>query len=212
MTTRQGPRPKRPLALYNRDRLFRTLIERSTEIAKQLDVCIKIIGCGGGGSNTINRCVDAGIDGAQLCAINTDAKHLLTIRSHSRILIGRRTTRGMGAGALPENGEAAARENDVEIRNFLKDSNIVFVTAGMGGGTGTGSAHYVAGIAKEQIRALTLGVVTFPFKAEGTVRAENAMMGLNKLRAVCDTTIVVPNEQTVGARSQIARRSCLQGR
>ncbi len=164
-------------------------------IAKELDVCIKIIGCGGGGSNTINRCVDAGISGAQVCAINTDAKHLLTIRAPKKILIGRSTTRGMGAGALPENGEAAARENDSDIRAFLQGSNIVFVTAGMGGGTGTGSAHYVAGIAKEQIRALTIGVVTFPFKAEGTVRAENAMIGLNKLRAVCDTTIVVPNDK-----------------
>ncbi|WP_201798855.1 cell division protein FtsZ [Methanomassiliicoccus luminyensis] len=165
------------------------------ELAKQLDVCIKIIGCGGGGSNTINRCVDAGISGAQLCAINTDAKHLLTIRAPKKILIGRSTTRGMGAGALPENGEAAARENDADIRTFLQGSNIVFVTAGMGGGTGTGSAHYVASIAKEQIRALTVGVVTFPFRAEGTVRAENAMIGLNKLRSVCDTTIVVPNDK-----------------
>ncbi|KQM12264.1 cell division protein FtsZ [Methanomassiliicoccales archaeon RumEn M1] len=165
------------------------------EFAKKLDVCIKIIGCGGGGSNTINRCVDAGVDGAQLCAINTDAKHLLTIRAPRKILIGKSTTRGMGAGALPENGEAAARENDAEIRDFLSQSNIVFVTAGMGGGTGTGAAHYVASIAKEQIRALTIGVVTFPFKAEGTVRAENAMLGLNKLRHVCDTTIVVPNDK-----------------
>lgn len=165
------------------------------KIAAQLDVCIKIIGCGGGGSNTINRCVDAGISGAQLCAINTDAKHLLTIRAPRKILIGKSTTRGMGAGALPENGEAAARENDNDIRQFLTGSNIVFVTAGMGGGTGTGSAHYVASIAKEQIRALTIGVVTFPFKAEGTVRAENAMIGLNKLRQVCDTTIVVPNDK-----------------
>ncbi len=164
-------------------------------IAAQLDVCIKIIGCGGGGSNTINRCVDAGISGAQLCAINTDAKHLLTIRAPRKILIGKSTTRGMGAGALPENGEAAARENDNDIRQFLTGSNIVFVTAGMGGGTGTGSAHYVASIAKEQIRALTIGVVTFPFKAEGTVRAENAMIGLNKLRSMCDTTIVVPNDK-----------------
>ena len=165
------------------------------EITKQLDVCIKIIGCGGGGSNTINRCVDAGISGAQLCAINTDAKHLLTIRAPRKILIGKTITRGMGAGALPENGEAAARENDVDIRNFLSGSNIVFVTAGMGGGTGTGAAHYVATIAKEQIRALTIGVVTFPFKAEGTIRSENAMIGLNKLRMVCDTTIVVPNDK-----------------
>ncbi len=169
--------------------------EELMRIAAQLDVCIKIIGCGGGGCNTINRCVDAGISGAQLCAINTDAKHLLTIRAPKKILIGKSKTRGLGAGARPEVGEEAARENDSEIRDFLNGANIVFVTAGMGGGTGTGSAHYVAGIAKEQIRALTLGIVTLPFKAEGTVRMENALSGLNKLRQACDTTIVVPNDK-----------------
>jgi cell division protein FtsZ len=169
--------------------------EELMRIAAQLDVCIKIIGCGGGGCNTINRCVDAGISGAQLCAINTDAKHLLTIRAPKKILIGKSKTRGLGAGARPEVGEEAARENDSEIRDFLSGANIVFVTAGMGGGTGTGSAHYVAGIAKEQIRALTLGIVTLPFKAEGTVRMENALSGLNKLRQACDTTIVVPNDK-----------------
>ena len=169
--------------------------EELLRIAAQLDVCIKIIGCGGGGCNTINRCVDAGISGAQLCAINTDAKHLLTIRAPKKILIGKSKTRGLGAGARPEVGEESARENDSEIRDFLNGANIVFVTAGMGGGTGTGSAHYVAGIAKEQIRALTLGIVTLPFKAEGTVRMENALSGLNKLRQVCDTTIVVPNDK-----------------
>ena len=129
------------------------------EIAKQLDVCIKIIGCGGGGLNTINRCVDAGIDGAQLCAINTDAKHLLTIRSHLGSLSEEEPLVGWGPARFlrterPRQGRTHRRSE------FLKDSNIVFVTAGMGGGTGTGSAHYVAGIAKEQIRALTLGVVT----------------------------------------------------
>ncbi len=165
------------------------------KIASQLDVCIKIVGCGGGGSNTINRCVDAGISGAQLCAINTDAKHLLTIRAPRKILIGKTATRGLGAGAIPEVGEQAARENDMEIREFLNGANIVFVTAGMGGGTGTGSAHYVARIAKDQIRALTIGVVTLPFKAEGTVRMENAMAGLDKLRRICDTTIVIPNDK-----------------
>jgi cell division protein FtsZ len=169
--------------------------EELLRIAASLDVCIKIIGCGGGGCNTINRCVDAGINGAQLCAINTDAKHLLTIRAPKKILIGKSKTRGLGAGARPEVGEEAARENDGEIRDFLNGANIVFVTAGMGGGTGTGSAHYVASIAKEQIRALTLGVVTIPFKAEGTVRMENALDGLNKLRQACDTTIVVPNDK-----------------
>ena len=169
--------------------------EELLRIAASLDVCIKIIGCGGGGCNTINRCVDAGINGAQLCAINTDAKHLLTIRAPKKILIGKSRTKGLGAGARPEVGEESARENDGEIRDFLNGANIVFVTAGMGGGTGTGSAHYVAGIAKEQIRALTLGIVTLPFKAEGTVRMENALGGLNKLRQVCDTTIVVPNDK-----------------
>ena len=169
--------------------------EELKRIAAQMDVCIKIIGCGGGGSNTINRCVDAGISGAQLCAINTDAKHLLTVRAPRKILIGRTTTRGLGAGAIPEVGEQAARENDIEIRNFLQGSNIVFVTAGMGGGTGTGSAHYVARIAKEQIQALTIGVVTLPFKAEGTIRMENAVAGLDKLRRITDTTIVIPNDK-----------------
>ncbi len=164
-------------------------------IAEQLDVCIKIVGCGGGGSNTINRCVDAGIDGAQLCALNTDAKHLLTIRAPRKIMIGRTLTRGLGAGALPQVGEQAARENDMEIRDFLNGANIVFITAGMGGGTGTGSAHYVARIAKEQFRALTLGVITLPFKAEGALRMENALMGLNRLRMLCDTTIVIPNDK-----------------
>ncbi len=169
--------------------------EELKKIASQLDVCIKIVGCGGGGSNTINRCVDAGISGAQLCAINTDAKHLLTIRAPKKILIGKTATRGLGAGAIPEVGEQAARENDMEIREFLNGANIVFVTAGMGGGTGTGSAHYVARIAKEQIRALTIGVVTLPFKAEGTVRMENAMAGLDKLRRITDTTIVISNDK-----------------
>lgn len=169
--------------------------EELRKIAAQMDVCIKIIGCGGGGSNTINRCVDAGISGAQLCAINTDAKHLLTIKAPRKILIGRTTTRGLGAGAIPEVGEQAAHENDIDIRNFLQGSTIVFVTAGMGGGTGTGSAHYVARIAKDQIKALTIGVVTLPFKAEGTIRMENAITGLDKLRRICDTTIVIPNDK-----------------
>jgi cell division protein FtsZ len=165
------------------------------EFAKKLDVCIKIVGCGGGGCNTINRCIEAGIERAQVCAINTDAKHLLTIKAPKKILIGKSATRGLGAGAIPEVGEAAARESDMEIREFLNGANIVFVTAGMGGGTGTGSAHYVARIAKEQIRALTIGVVTIPFKAEGTVRMENAMGGLDKLRRITDTTIVISNDK-----------------
>ena len=168
--------------------------EEIAKIAAQLDVSIKIIGCGGGGSNTINRCVEAGISGAQLCAINTDAKHLLAIHAPKKILIGKNVTRGLGAGAIPQVGEAAAKENEREIRDFLTGANIVFVTAGMGGGTGTGSAHFAARLAKE-IKALTIGVVTLPFKAEGEVRMENALDGLDRLRRICDTTIVIPNDK-----------------
>jgi len=168
--------------------------EEISKIAAQLDVCIKIIGCGGGGSNTVNRCVEAGISGAQLCAINTDAKHLLAIHAPKKILIGKNITRGLGAGAIPQVGEAAARENEREIRDFLNGANIVFVTAGMGGGTGTGSAHFAARLAKE-MKALTIGVVTLPFAAEGELRMENAMDGLERLRRLCDTTIVIPNDK-----------------
>jgi cell division protein FtsZ len=168
--------------------------EEIAKIAAQLDVSIKIIGCGGGGSNTINRCVEAGISGAQLCAINTDAKHLLAIHAPKKILIGKNVTRGLGAGAIPQVGEAAAKENEREIRDFLTGANIVFVTAGMGGGTGTGSAHYAARLAKE-LKALTIGVVTLPFKAEGEVRMDNALDGLDRLRRICDTTIVIPNDK-----------------
>ncbi|HEX9908414.1 MAG TPA: cell division protein FtsZ, partial [Thermoplasmata archaeon] len=134
------------------------------------------------------------ITGAQLCAINTDAKHLLAIHAPKKILIGKNVTKGLGAGAIPQVGEAAAKENEREIRDFLNGANIVFVTAGMGGGTGTGSAHFAARCAKEQ-KALTIGVVTLPFKAEGEVRMENAMDGLDRLRRVCDTTIVIPNDK-----------------
>lgn len=164
------------------------------KIAAQLDVSIKIMGCGGGGSNTINRLVETGVSGAQLCAINTDAKHLLSIHAPRKILIGRNVTKGLGAGALPEVGETAARENESELKEFLKGANILFITAGMGGGTGTGSAHFAAKLAKEQ-RALVLGVITLPFKAEGEVRMENALDGLERLRRVCDTTIVIPNDK-----------------
>ena len=168
--------------------------EEIAKIAAQLDVSIRIIGCGGGGSNTIDRCVAAGISGAQLCAINTDAKHLLAIHSPKKILIGKNVTRGLGAGAIPHIGEAAAKENERDIHDFLDGANIVFVTAGMGGGTGTGSAHFAARLSKD-LRALTIGVVTLPFKAEGEVRMETALDGLEKLRRLCDTTIVVPNDK-----------------
>src|SRR2546427_813653 len=148
--------------------------EEIEKIVESINVSIKIVGCGGGGSTTINRCSEAGITGAQLAAVNTDAKHLLSVHAPKKILIGKRLTKGLGAGALPEVGEQAAHENEEEIRDFLRGSHVVFITAGMGGGTGTGSAQYVARVAKEE-GALTMGVVTMPFKSEGRIRMENAI-------------------------------------
>jgi len=168
--------------------------EEIARIVESINVSIKIVGCGGGGSNTIDRCSEAGITGAQLCAINTDAKHLLSVHAPKKILIGKRLTKGLGAGALPEVGEQAAHENEEEIRDFIRGSHVVFITAGMGGGTGTGSAQYVARIAKEE-GALVMGVVTMPFKSEGRIRMENAEAGLEKLRKFCDTTIVIYNDK-----------------
>jgi len=164
------------------------------KLAETLRVNIRIIGCGGGGSNTINRCVDEGIQGAEMCAINTDAKHLLSIHAPRKLLIGRRATKGLGAGSRPEVGAEAARENDAEIRQFLTGSHMVFVTAGLGGGTGTGAAPLVARLAKEA-GALTMGVVTLPFAAEGALRTEAARDGLERLRRACDTTVVIQNDK-----------------
>src|SRR5438876_882427 len=168
--------------------------EEIEKIVESINVSIKIVGCGGGGSNTINRCSEAGITGAQLAAVNTDAKHLLSVHAPKKILIGKRLTKGVGAGALPEVGEQAADENEEEIRDFLRGAHVVFITAGMGGGTGTGSAQYVARVAKEE-GALTMGVVTMPFKSEGRIRMENAEAGLDKLRKFTDTAIVIYNDK-----------------
>jgi cell division protein FtsZ len=164
------------------------------DLLQKLRTNVKIIGCGGGGSNTIARIYAEGIAGAEMYACNTDAQHLLAIRAPHKILLGRRSTRGLGAGALPQVGEAAALEAEPEIKKILEDANLVFVTAGMGGGTGTGSAATIAQIAKE-MGALTVAVVTTPFKGEGRHRMENAEWGLERLRNVADTVIVVPNDK-----------------
>ncbi|MDD1771328.1 MAG: cell division protein FtsZ [Methanomassiliicoccales archaeon] len=164
------------------------------ELLQKLKTNIKIFGCGGGGSNTINRIADENISGVETYACNTDAQHLLATRAQHKILLGRRSTRGLGAGALPQVGEQAAREAEEEIRKAAVDAHLVFVTAGMGGGTGTGSASVVAGIAKE-MGALTIAVATTPFKGEGRMRMENAEWGLQRLRQSADTVIVIPNDK-----------------
>ncbi|MEM0134559.1 MAG: cell division protein FtsZ [Thermoplasmatales archaeon] len=180
----QGPRA--PLASPDDEEL--------AKIVEQLKVSIKIVGCGGGGSNTVNRCMEEGIYGAEMVAANTDAKHLLTIKAHRKVLLGKRITRGLGAGALPQVGEEAAREAEDDLLNALGRVDIAFITAGMGGGTGTGSAPIVADIAKRQ-KALVISVVTLPFSSEGRVRMENALFGLEKMRRNSDTTIVIPNDK-----------------
>jgi cell division protein FtsZ len=168
--------------------------EELSKIVEQLKVGIKIVGCGGGGSNTINRCMEEGVFGAEMVAANTDAKHLLTVKAHRKVLLGKRNTRGLGAGAIPQVGEEAAREAEDDMLNALGRVDIAFVTAGMGGGTGTGSAPIVADIAKRQ-KALVISVVTLPFTSEGRVRMENALFGLEKIRRNSDTTIVIPNDK-----------------
>jgi cell division protein FtsZ len=168
--------------------------EELERILSSLKTNIKIVGCGGGGSNTIDRMTEVGIAGAELFALNTDAQHLLAIRAPHKILMGRRSTRGLGAGALPQVGEEAAREAEEEIKKALHGADIVFITAGLGGGTGTGSAPFVAQVAKD-LGALTICVCTSPFKAEGAIRAENASWGLERLRNIADTVIVIPNDK-----------------
>jgi len=129
-----------------------------------------------------------------MIAANTDAKHLLTVKAHRKVLLGKRLTRGLGAGALPQVGEEAAREAEEDLINAMGKIDIAFVTAGMGGGTGTGSAPVVAELAKRQ-KALVISIVTLPFSAEGRVRMENALYGLEKLKRNSDTTIVIPNDK-----------------
>lgn len=162
-------------------------------LAKQR-ASIKVVGCGGGGNNTINRISEVGIAGSETIAINTDAQDLLYTTADKKILVGRETTKGMGAGSNPKIGEEAARETEHEIKNAIQNSDMVFITCGLGGGTGTGSAPVVADIAKK-LGALTVAIVTIPFTMEGNRRYENAVVGLEKLEQVVDTLIVIPNDK-----------------
>lgn len=164
------------------------------KIANQLRVRIKIIGCGGGGSNTINRLYSEGVTGADLVAINTDASHLLSIKAQKKMLIGKRRTRGLGTGAIPQIGEEAAVEDLGTIQKLVNRTDIAFVTCGLGGGTGTGAAPVVAKSAKDT-GALVISIVTLPFTAEGPVRMENALVGLEKLSQYSDTVIAIPNDR-----------------
>ncbi|MHB1127106.1 MAG: cell division protein FtsZ [Bacillota bacterium] len=155
---------------------------------------IKVIGVGGGGSNAVNRMIAAGLQGVEFISINTDAQALRLSQAESRMQIGTKLTKGLGAGANPEIGQKAAEESKDELIKILNGADMVFVTAGMGGGTGTGAAPIVAEVAK-QVGALTVGVVTRPFTFEGKKRAEYADKGITDLKAKVDTLIVIPNDR-----------------
>ncbi len=168
--------------------------EELEELLTGLDTKVKVLGCGGAGTNTVNRLHKATVEGATFYALNTDAQHLLSSPIENKVLIGRNLTKGLGAGSLPQVGEEAARESELELRDIVDGSDLVFVTCGLGGGTGTGSAPVVAEYARDA-GALTIAIVTLPFKVEGEVRMKNAEAGLARLRDAADTTIVIPNDR-----------------
>lgn len=164
------------------------------ELLSKQKAKIKVFGTGGGGNNTINRITEIGISGAETIAINTDAQDLLYTSADKKILIGRDLTKGLGAGSIPKVGEEAARESEHELKQAMAGADMIFITCGLGGGTGTGSAPVIADIAKRS-GALTVGIVTIPFKMEGQRRYENAMLGLDGMAKSVDTLIVIPNDK-----------------
>lgn len=164
------------------------------ELLKKQTAKIKVVGIGGGGSNSLSRMREIGIRGGELIAVNTDAQDLLYANSDQKILIGKELTQGLGAGSNPRIGQEAAKESEADIKKKLGNSDMVFITCGLGGGTGTGAAPVIAATAKKQ-GALTIGVVTVPFTIEGKKRIENAMNGLERMEATVDTLIVIPNDK-----------------
>lgn len=175
----------------------RTNLDIDAELEKLLasqKTRIRVIGCGGAGNNTINRISEVGIKGIETIAVNTDAQDLLYTSSDRKVLIGRELTHGLGAGANPKIGEESAKESELDLKKALEGADMVFITCGLGGGTGTGSAPYLANMAK-RMGVLSVAIVTMPFTMEGSHRLENAMIGLEKLEQSINTLIVIPNEK-----------------
>lgn len=166
---------------------------------------IRVVGVGGGGGNAVNRMIDQGITGVDFIAVNTDSQDLLHSSARQRVLIGERTSHGLGSGGNPEVGAKAAAESEEELHQVLRGSDMVFVTATMGGGTGTGASPTVAKVARAE-GALTIGVVTRPFSFEGTHKARNAETGIERLKEYVDTLIVIPNDRLLeqaGSRTSL---------
>lgn len=179
---------------------FQTNIKRNAldeeleQLISRQKAKIKVVGAGGGGNNSINRMTEVGITGCETIAVNTDAQDLLYTNADTKILIGKELTQGLGAGSIPQVGEEAARESEQDLKQKIQGADMVFITCGMGGGTGTGSTPVIAEIAKK-CGSLTVAIVTLPFSMEGSRRYENAVIGLEKLAAIVDTLIVIPNDK-----------------
>ncbi len=169
-------------------------MDTSAQSSQESFARIKVVGVGGGGCNAVNRMIDEGLQGIEFICINTDAQALQLSKAPTRVRIGDKTTRGLGSGGNPETGQKAAEESAEELYEVLKGSDMVFITAGLGGGSGTGAAPIIAQIAQE-VGALTIGVVTRPFTFEGSRRNQNAESGANKLKDHVDTLIVIPNDR-----------------
>ena len=179
------------------------------DVLQDLQTNITVVGCGGAGGNTVHRMQKEGIHGAKLVAANTDVQHLVDVGADTKILMGQQKTQGRGAGSVPQVGEEAAIESQEDISDAIEGSDMVFVTAGLGGGTGTGSAPVVAKAARDA-GALTISIVTTPFTAEGEVRRTNADAGLERLRNVSDTVIVVPNDRLLDAVGKLPVRQAFK--
>lgn len=164
------------------------------ELLSKQKAKVRVFGIGGGGGNTLSRMKEIGVTGAELIGINTDAQDLLYTDADTKVLIGKELTNGLGAGSNPKIGEEAARESEQELKKKLEGADMVFITCGLGGGTGTGATPVVADIAKK-LGILTIGIVTLPFNVEGQKRYENAINGLERLEGIVDTLIVIPNDK-----------------
>jgi len=183
-------------ANFKKDGNINPIDEELEKIIASKKARIKVIGVGGAGNNTINRIAEIGVVGAETVAVNTDAQDLIATIAEKKILIGKEVTKGLGAGADPSVGEEAAKECEADIKEALRDSHMVFITCGLGGGTGTGAAPVIADISKK-MGILTVAIVTLPFTMEGAKRWENAMGGLEKLDGLVDTLIVIPNDKLI---------------
>jgi cell division protein FtsZ len=193
ISEKPGELEKRESVIHNNPELAEIDRELEELLKKQL-AKIKVFGVGGGGGNTLSRMREIGIKGCEMIAVNTDAQDLLYTDADHKILIGKELTRGLGAGSNPRVGEEAAHEADSEIKKRLSSVDLVFVTCGLGGGTGTGAAPVIAELAKKA-GALVVGVVTLPFSIEGKKRIENATYGLERLESSVDTLIIIPNDK-----------------